>query len=231
MLGYMRWCQLLNRISSTVTVDGLRIAVSPSTYKPLHGEAGLARHCRVGDRVLDLGTGSGVIALAAARRGCSVIGSDISTVALRDARHNADHNGFGASVRFVESDCYAALADERFDVIISHLPYVELELDTDTDSQWAATHASVAERVILGAADHLTEHGQLVLLWPREKHARVDTLARGAGLRLVGSDPWHPRSARLAMLRWAYFDVGFASTVYRLKAAPARGGNNGAALR
>lgn len=217
MLGYLWWCQLLNRVAPAIDLGGLTITVSPSTYKPLHGEIGLARHCRAGDRVLDLGTGSGVIALAAARQGATVVGSDISPVAVRDARRNAERNGLGETVRFVESDCYDAV-DERFDVIVSHLPYVELALGTGHDGQWAATDASVAERVVIGAAQHLTERGRLVLLWPRGKRARVESLAGRAGLHLVQTEPWHPGSLKLAALRWLYFDVGFELTVYVLAA-------------
>src|SRR5215210_3690743 len=53
-----------------------------------------------GDRVLDVGTGSGVLATAAALLGASTVdGVDIEPVAVRSARENADRNGVGSVVR------------------------------------------------------------------------------------------------------------------------------------
>lgn len=76
-------------------------------------------------RVLDMGTGSGAIAVALAhtRPDAQVTALDRSPEALAVARANAAANG--APVRFLQSDWFSALADdERFDVIASNPPYV-----------------------------------------------------------------------------------------------------------
>ena len=75
-------------------------------------------------RVLDLGTGSGCIAIAIARNSgqARVTATDVSGAAIALARANAARHGAG--VRFVESDWFAALADKRFDVIVTNPPYV-----------------------------------------------------------------------------------------------------------
>jgi len=76
-------------------------------------------------RLLDVGTGSGCIAVACARNleGCDVTATDISPKALEVARGNALRHG--VSVRFLEGDLYAAVPEgERFDVIASNPPYV-----------------------------------------------------------------------------------------------------------
>jgi len=76
-------------------------------------------------RVLDLGTGSGAIAVALAhtRPDAQVTALDQSAEALAVARANAAANG--APVRFLQSDWFNAVADdERFDVIASNPPYV-----------------------------------------------------------------------------------------------------------
>ncbi len=75
-------------------------------------------------RVLDVGTGSGALAvsIAMARQGAQVTAVDISEAALDIARGNA--RSLGANVRFVRSDLFTALTGEVFDVIVSNPPYI-----------------------------------------------------------------------------------------------------------
>jgi len=76
-------------------------------------------------RVLDIGTGSGAIAVTMAKLApaCEVIAVDVSDTALRVARDNAERNG--VKVRFVKSDCFTELRGETFDMIISNPPYID----------------------------------------------------------------------------------------------------------
>jgi release factor glutamine methyltransferase len=75
-------------------------------------------------RVLELGTGSGAVALALAkeRPGLEIIATDVSEAALDVARRNAREHG--AAIDFVRSDWFEALGPERFDLIVSNPPYV-----------------------------------------------------------------------------------------------------------
>jgi release factor glutamine methyltransferase len=74
-------------------------------------------------RLLDVGTGSGAIALAAAAElpDCAVTATDTSAGALDVARANAERLGLADRVRFLEG---SLPPDERFDLIIANLPYV-----------------------------------------------------------------------------------------------------------
>jgi len=75
-------------------------------------------------RVLDLATGSGCVAvtIAGQRPRAKVTATDISRDALAVARENAARHG--ASVEFVESDWFAALAGRSFDLIVANPPYI-----------------------------------------------------------------------------------------------------------
>jgi len=77
-------------------------------------------------RVLDLGTGSGAIALALAseRPEAQLTATDISASALKVARQNADQLQLKDRVRFVEGNLFAAVPGEIFDLVVCNPPYI-----------------------------------------------------------------------------------------------------------
>lgn len=127
-----------------------------------------------GGRVLDLGTGSGAIALAVAkeRPDASVTAVDFSEPALLVARRNAERHGL-QRVRFAASDWYAAVGDERFDVIVSNPPYIESgdehlgqgDLRFEPASALASGEDGLDDirRIASGASAHLVDGGWLLM--------------------------------------------------------------------
>ncbi|MCQ2377956.1 MAG: peptide chain release factor N(5)-glutamine methyltransferase [Victivallaceae bacterium] len=91
-------------------------------------------------KLLDLGTGSGAVALAAAqeRPDLSVTGVDLSEEALGVARKNAAMLGLETRVRFLHSDLFSALTGEVFDGIAANLPYV-------SEAEYAALDGEVRD--------------------------------------------------------------------------------------
>ena len=110
---------------------GLVFKVTPATLIPrpeteLLVELALQHIPQQGTcRVLDLGTGSGAIALsiAHARPDAEVVAVDASAAALEVARFNMQQLNLG-NVRLLHSDWFGALQGERFDVIVSNPPYI-----------------------------------------------------------------------------------------------------------
>jgi HemK-related putative methylase len=114
-------------------------------------------------QVLDMGTGSGVCAVVAARHAPHVVAVDINPAAVRCARINTLLNRVEDKVEVLEGDLFAPLAGRRFDVILFNPPFLRGAPRDDADRAWRST--DVPERFAAELRDHLTPTGfALVLL-------------------------------------------------------------------
>ncbi len=145
-------------------VQGAPFIVTPSVFNPKIPRTGefLASLLRsqlsdAGAEVLDMGTGSGVCAVVAARYARRVVAIDINLAAVRCAGINALLNGVEDRVDVRHGDLFAAAADERFDLILFNPPFLKGAPRDDRDRAW---HSSdVAERFAAGLAAHLKPGG------------------------------------------------------------------------
>ncbi|RKX36087.1 MAG: peptide chain release factor N(5)-glutamine methyltransferase [Verrucomicrobia bacterium] len=152
-------------------------------------------------RIIDLGTGSGAIALALAQvfPKAAVVGVDSSSKALEVARANAGSNSLGDRVVFVESDWFDRIdPSERFDLIVSNPPYL-------SEREWSEAPPEVREHeprsalvadddgygaleaVLEAARDRIEPGGHLFLETGMDQHARLVATARGLGYAEVES--------------------------------------------
>lgn len=143
-------------------------------------------------RVLDLGTGSGAIALAV-KQACPdavVTASDASAAALAVARRNAAR--LALDVRFVESRWFEGFGGERFDLIVSNPPYVRsaevvgaltheprLALDGGRDG------LDAYRAILAAAARHLSPGGLVLLEHGHDQRASLGGLAATLGWRVA----------------------------------------------
>ncbi len=141
--------------------------------------------------VLDLGTGSGAIALAIAstRPDAAVTATDHSAAALMVANRNAARLGL-ANVAFLQGDWFAPLAGARFDVVVSNPPYVAagdpalaaLSHEPRPALVAGADGLAALATVAAGACAHLLPGGRLLLEHGAGQGAAVRDLLRAAGL-------------------------------------------------
>ena len=133
---------------------GMDLKVTPDVLVPRPETEGLVEWAREAapkeGRVLDYGTGSGAIALSLAneRNGLEIVAVDISPAALAVAVEN----GEGAGVDFRESDGFAALDGELFDVIVANPPYL-----SESDLEDAPAELAFEPRAALVAGPKGTE--------------------------------------------------------------------------
>lgn len=149
-------------------------------------------------RVLDMGTGSGAIALsiAHARPNAEVVAVDASAAALSVASENALRLNL-SNVRLLHSDWFAALAGERFDLIVSNPPYIEADDvhlgQGDVRFEPLSALASGVDglddirRILRDAKDNLNAGGWLMFEHGYDQAARVRQLMQQAGFSDVTS--------------------------------------------
>ena len=139
-------------------------------------ERGFAPWCELesGDCVLDIGTGSGCIAIAAAHYcpDIEVHATDISADALAVAARNVERHGVGNRVRLFEADLFPPGA-ERYRAIVSNPPYVpesevaalprEYRHEPEIGLASGPDGFAAAERIVRGAAERLAPDGVLLL--------------------------------------------------------------------
>jgi HemK-related putative methylase len=147
------------------SIGDMTLVVLPDVFNPvlLRSGAFLASHVRriqPGPRVLDLGSGSGAVGIAAAQRGCSVVAVDINPSAVRNTRINALLNQVSVDVR--EGDLFAPVNDERFDVVLFNPPYYRGAPRDLLDHAWRS--ADVPERFAANLGSHLTPTGRALVV-------------------------------------------------------------------
>lgn len=156
---------LARRLRRTVTesVDGLELTVPPGVFNPVVFRTGALLARAVGELpvtagcALDLGTGSGVGALAAARRGYRVVAVDVNPAAVAAARANAAAAGLADAVEVRHGDLFAPVRGERFDLVLLNPPYFRGAPRDDADRAWRSD--DVPERFAAGLAGALAPGG------------------------------------------------------------------------
>ncbi|MCL4798687.1 MAG: peptide chain release factor N(5)-glutamine methyltransferase [Burkholderiales bacterium] len=183
---------------------GLALEVTPAVLIPrpeteLLVDFALRRAAQGARRALDLGTGSGAVAVALANAAPSVEvwATDASSEALAVARRNAARHA--PRVHLVQSDWFGSLRGERFDLILSNPPYVAADdphLD-EGDVRFEPRAALVGgpdgldciRRIVREARDHLAPRGWLALEHGHDQAERCRALLAERGYAGVASVP------------------------------------------
>ncbi|CAH2031853.1 peptide chain release factor N(5)-glutamine methyltransferase [Trichlorobacter ammonificans] len=191
----------LQHILGTQEFDGLSFAVTPDVLIPRHDTETLVEQVLLrvpGARsILDIGTGSGCIAVSLAKRlpEAAVTAVDISPDALAVARHNAAQHG--TAVEFLQGSLFQPVAGRSFDLIVSNPPYIP---STDLEGLQPEVRNFEPRLALDGGPDGLDAYRQIVADAPQH-------LTRGGWLLLeVGAGQATDVTVLLA-------ESGFAATI------------------
>jgi release factor glutamine methyltransferase len=145
------------------------LRVPSDAMLPRFGSLLLARHLplRDGDVVLDVGSGSGLIGLVAARRGHRVVATDIVAACCECTRANALLNGVRDRLEVRAGDLFDPVSGETFDLIATNPP----QMPTPPDREWeddlsradngGADGWAILDRIICQAPSYLNPNGRL----------------------------------------------------------------------
>lgn len=178
--------------------DGVPILVLPAVFNPVLFRTGsflaetVARlypdGTGEGRAALDMGTGSGIGAVFAARSGFRVVGVDVNPDAVRCARINAILNRLEDRIEIRSGDLFAPLGGgERFDLVLFNPPFFRGVPRDPPDRAWRSP--DILERFAEGVPERLKPDGRvlLVLSTDGEGSALIAALER-AGLRVEALD-------------------------------------------
>ncbi len=180
----------------------IHITFFMDVYTPAEDTLLLLDNLKCGDSVLEVGTGSGYIAIECAKRGSRVVAVDIDDDAINYAKKRAEEEG--VSVIFKKSNLFEKV-EGTFDTIIFNPPYLPGNAIDIKDLQWAGG-GDYGDEIIIKflkeAHRHLKKNGEIYIIL--SSHNRKS---------LIISHPYKFR--RLASLKLAFHEI----YVYQLKKA------------
>jgi methylase of polypeptide subunit release factors len=158
-----------------------------------------------GDTVLDMGTGTGVLALLAAKKGAKlVVATDILEQAVLNARENARRLGLEGSIE-VRGPCdLFEYVEEKFDSVIFNPPWIRGSAKSVYEGAQYDKFGDIIERFLSGVEAHLEEDGSIYLFYSdisestgSEPLSKLMEKIERNGLRVVG-DVWKGRRSRIS---------------------------------
>jgi methylase of polypeptide subunit release factors len=176
-LGFAVWRPVLRQRLGRVVIEeieGVPLVVLPEVFNPAVFRTGalLARAVMAWTppgqarpeevRVLDVGTGSGVGAVFAARRGFQAVAVDVNPQAVRCARINALLHQQEERIDARQGDLFSAAGGERFDLVLFNPPFFRGEPANSLDRAWRST--DVLERFAAGLGPALRPAGEALVV-------------------------------------------------------------------
>ena len=142
-------------------------------------------------RILDIGTGTGLLSLMLAQSSDALIDAvEIAPAAAQQASSNAANSPWKERIQIIEGDILdLALANASYDFIISNPPFFENNLKSPDSNRNLAMHSSVLslQALVQTVAGLLQINGHFAVLIPYERKSRMESLAIKKGLILIKS--------------------------------------------
>ncbi len=143
------------------------------------------------DRILEIGTGTGVIAMMLAQRyrNAQIDAVEIDSAAAETAEQNFRNSPFSAKIGLIHSSFEQHFSENsvKYDLIVSNPPYFINSLQSGDPSQRIARHTNkdFFHNLINGAKEHLTATGRMYLILPLDTADLVKNLTAGSELNIL----------------------------------------------
>lgn len=156
---------------SRMTFNSLDLVVEANVHHPEIFKSGkvfagmLSRIDLYKKAVLDMGTGSGILALTAAHQGADVVAVDKDPAAVQCSTANVRRNGLEMNVRVLNGDLFSTIPDRTFDVILFNPPYFTEETGSFRDTAlYGGNNLELIKDFADSAANHLTAGGYVLMI-------------------------------------------------------------------
>ncbi len=144
-------------------IEGIEFVVNPNVFPPATDTKLLVAHihCKKGDKILDLTTGSGVVAIAAGLQGAHGLAVDINPSAIENATQNFRKHH--VNIHAIQSNLFDRVPYQRFDQIYANGPYIEGDITDPMDYACYGARLFI-EEVCSGLHKYLKKNGKLLIV-------------------------------------------------------------------
>jgi len=161
--------KFIQRFSSKeVVVRGTRYILSKNVFHPkyFYTSEFMAENMEIkeGSIVLDMGTGSGIIAIEASRKASIVVAVDVNPEAIEIARKNAEINGRN-NIIFIKSNLFSSIPPMKFDAILFNPPYLEGKPKSYFDYAIYDYKKSIIKNFLRKAKNYLKDDGHIEIVY------------------------------------------------------------------
>lgn len=140
-----------------------------------------------GDKILDIGTGTGLLALMLAQKSeAEIHGVEIEKNAFEQTKENFAASPWAGRLKAFHSDIKVFNSSDKYDLIISNPPFFENDLKSNVHPKNLAKHHDglLLKDLLLCIKNHLSEQGKFALLLPFHRDEEMGLLAKKAGFFL-----------------------------------------------
>lgn len=177
--------------------------------------------------ILDIGCGSGLIAIMAAQRcpSATITGVEIEEGASQQARENAEASPWSNRIEIINSDFLSYFPNEKFDTIVSNPPYFVNSLKCPDSVRSKARHddSLASDQLLSHARNLLTDDGRLSVVIPTDIYDKWCTEAKESGLYLSRTTYVHTRAGatpKRVLVEFSKAETECVTTHFTLEEAP-----------